>query len=264
MEFLKKLAGTFYAPPVYNGIARDEQGIGARYILLTTAAMLAVVMITVFKSGIFDIGFKKLPAVMQTFPVVTIRDSKLSIDKPVPYTITLPETEVKAVVDTNYHMQDLATLATKMEREKIVVLVTESAFITRTQDGELRVKDFAGMKLGDGVITHETWDKLADMLATWGLPVLVTFIIVFSGAAIFLYGLIATFMSAVVVSLLSAILRTNLAFDAAMRLAAAARVPVTVITLLPFVSVGLSWGIWLAYIVFATWSTRMKGGAAPA
>lgn len=254
MNFFRKLVYSFFSPDFYNAEARQEKGIGAQFIAALSAVIMLVAVWHMQKIWPdLRAGFDRLPAVMSDLPVVTIKDHKLSIDKPVPYTVPLGGTDFKFVIDTGYKAGDLAALKEKMVKENIFLFVTQDAFIGRGNDDKLEVHNFD--KAQDVVVTHESWMKLAEVLNGYiGVMILIGALSVYAG--IFIFNLIATFLSAVVTAILSALLRAGVEFDAAMRLTAAARVPATIFAMLPFVSAAVGWLFWFAYLVFGVWSCR--------
>ncbi len=269
--FYKEVLWSFFSRPYYNAAARQKKGIGAKFILALTVITILIFAIS-FRGEYAELGniAKKMPAIADSLPVVTFKDGKLSIDKPVPYEIKLLDTATDApriVIDTSYKITDLTTLQEKMKKEKILVLITEDTSAVLGSGDELKIRDFKDVK--PLTIRHEDWKKMGEALEKWGLTVIVGFMIVFAAAGGFIFNLIATFFSAVVAHILGYMLSARLEFDASMRLAATARLPATVISLaplllgLPKIGGAAGWLLWGGYLVFAVMAAGKASAVQP-
>ncbi len=255
MEFLNKIAQSFFSPHFYNTAARGEKGIGGKFILALTILTLLALAVQ-FGGGPTGVlaAIRGMPAVVRTFPAMTMKGGQLSIDKPVPYAIKLGSSGLQIVIDTNYKMTDVSTLKEKIQNENIVMMLTQDAFVAQSGNGELRVQDFKTTQ--DFIAGHDQWEGLAQWLEGQGIPIIIISLVAGSALILFIYNLVATFLAAIVVTVIGVVLRASLEFDASMRLAAGARLPATLISLLPFIRPGVGWLIWGAYLIFAVAACR--------
>lgn len=255
MDFIKKIPLCFYSPVFYNYLARQEKGIGGKFILaVTLLGMLLFLFIP--REGFAPLRdiVGQAPEAIKSFPAMTLERGRLSIDKPSPYEIKLgTEPSVSFVFDTNYIISDIGALKDRMHSEKIVLLVTAQEVVALGKNDELRIHSFDDTR--SATVTHEDWERFSKITEKWGLTFIVIFMVFGAGAGLFLYNLIATFFSAIVVYGLGFIFRASLEFDAAMRLAAAARFPAILFSgFLSSAAVG--WLFWAAYLVFAVMAVK--------
>jgi hypothetical protein len=257
--FFKEIFSSLYDSSTYGEVAREKQGIGATFMLFLTVLTMAFasVLIAAGYAAAKD-AINSVPAIVADLPAMTIKDGKLTIDKPVPYEVKLgsgPDM-MRIVIDTNYKIADLGALHEKMKQEKIISLITADAIVVPGQNDELKVEDLKDVQQ-PVMIDHAGWQKLAQVLKDWGIAFLAGSFAIFGFIGLFLFNLIATFCTAIVVTIAGAMAGAALAFDASMRLAALLRIPVTIISYilsligLTWHIVAIGWLLWFGYIIFA-------------
>ena len=210
----------------------------------------------------------RLPGLADALPAITIKDGELSIDKPVPYTLTqgtAPD-EAHIVFDTNYKITDLHALERYMQQGRIALLITARAAITRdvqkTADQKLQVEDVFDIsdleRQPSFTITHAVWHTLAELVKNWGTPALLVIASIMMFLYVFINNFLATVSSAIAVYILDCVARVHLEFSAAMRLAAAFRIPVVILSMLPAaIDIDIPNRILcMLYLIFAMWSVR--------
>lgn len=260
LRIIESLPQTFFSRPFYAALLRRGQGIGMGLILILTAIDLAGAAITgygpmqQFKAGIAQIA--------ADLPEVTAQGGKISINQPAPFVVdlsralpTMDSTEAarapKIVFDPNYAVSDVQTVSDKMRNENIAVLITsEQAIVLQGRNQDIRFHSLQNMP--DGVMMHEDWIKLGEKIAFWFVPVIVLLAVIF----IFLVKLAGVFLLAIAANLIGGAMKAVPDFSAAMRLAAAAAVPVTCLSLLVAPGFWLKILIWGGYIGFGIWSAH--------
>jgi len=252
MEFLKGLAESFYSPHFYSTLAHKKQGIGAAYILAVSVLILLFISL-IFTQADFFRNAGNFSNAVRTLPTMTLKDGHLSVDKPVPYTLSLGP-DMNVVIDTSFKVGDPKALADKMLKDKTFVIITADSMVTYGPDGA-KIQDFSQAK--DTIVTPEGWNTLAQWFEGWRFGLLLIFWTALMLGALFVGGLIATFFTAIVVLIAGLIARANLDFEASMRVAAAIRIPTTALMFLPFIGGLVSWLIWFAYLIFAVVSCRI-------
>jgi hypothetical protein len=270
---------SFYSGTFYGELARRGRGIGMRFILLLTLVMLALYYVAFRAGGGYDAVhamLERLPEKASELPSLTVADGKLSIDRPVPYKfdVGLAPDDAWIVIDTNYKITDVDALEKYMRDNNIIVLLTADKVVMLDYHANAGGKTVAtsGVRISDikdnsqsqsFSVTHADWQSLAQWIKARGMAVL--FWSMFTGMLIglFILNFLAMLFSAVAVMILDLIARNGLEFPAAMRLAAAARIPVTVISALPLLvgrtplEGGTGWLLWLIYLVFAVWAVKL-------
>jgi len=275
----KAIARSFYSGHFYGELARVHTGIGVVLISLLTLLITILFSLSFLLGGHYSHlreAISRLPALADTLPAITVKDGTLSIDKPVPYTLTLGSApdEVHVVVDTNYKITDINALEGYMRQGKVILLVTADKVISRDiqkNEGEqaqidntLRISDLRDSR--PFTMTHDNWRALGETVKTWGMPMVLAIIFVAMFVGMFIANFIATIFSGVAVMVCDLIAKTGLEFPAALRLAAAFRIPVIVLSFIP-VLIGVHplsgltcWALWGIYLVFAVWSVRLYDG----
>jgi len=268
----KNMALSFYSGHFYGEQARLRQGVGMRLILGLTLLMsffMTLALVTVDPQ--LHAFLEHMPKVADGLPSVWVRDGKLSIDKPVPYRVSLSDSPDSPwiVIDTNYKMPDIDTLTHYMHENQIALLLTsDKAVVSKENKGEVDIIDLK-QSAEPFTVTHEMWQRFGKWVADWGMTTITLVFFVTFFIVTFFYNLIATIVVAMIIALIGLITKLGLTFDAAMRLAASMRVPATILAALPmllgFRSLGngavFGWILWLIYLVFALCSVHLYRNA---
>lgn len=262
MKIFKDIAGSFYDASVYSEAATLRRGIGFIHMLMLTLIIVAGLMGYLLLSwGPLQQFADILPNYANELPAVTVKEGKLSIDKPVPYKLAIGEGEKAAwiVVDTTYK-GSVDQLGEYMKQNRVFLFATEESVVTVDSKGKMQVQDLSKVER-DFTVTHEDWAKASKWVVEKGVSTLAIVALALLLPGILIYTLIATFFTALVVMLLAFILRADIEFGGAMRMAALARIPATILPWLPVLAgVTLSgyvgWGVWLIYLIFAVWAAK--------
>jgi hypothetical protein len=259
MEFLGKIPLSFYSPHLYNDEARAEKGIGWKFIFALT--IIATIIFALELDGPSELfaSARRLPGIIRTLPVMTIKDEKLSVDGTLPYEMNFSgpgqqsKPDFRVVIDTSYKVADIDAIGEKMQRDKIAILVAEDGVISTEDNNKLTIHDFGNME--DTIVQRADWEKLAETLENWSFPLITVCI----ALGVFAYNIIATFLSATIVIGIGSVLQVPLEYGAAMRLAAAAHLPAKLIYLFPVMHhFFMGWMLWAAYLIFAVAACRIK------
>jgi hypothetical protein len=140
-----------------------------------------------------------------------------------------------------------------------MLVTADKAVVLRADKGhQLEVHNMDDTK--EFSFTHEDWHDVGQKAQAWAVPL----IVVLALAALLLGQFVAAFLSGVAVKILGAIMGPGLMFGDALRVAAAARMPVNFILMIPLVAGGsqiggvTGWIVWGGYMVFATASCKLQ------
>jgi hypothetical protein len=156
-----------------------------------------------------------------------------------------------------------------MRQNRVFLLLTADKLISRNLNKNARqplqfsdsmqVSEFKDMQ--SFAITHERWQMLAGAIKSWGIPAMLSFMSVVLLFSLCVINFICTLFTSIAVMIIGSIAKARLDFSSSMRLAAAARIPATIFSLLPLPLSGVTgWIVWLLYLIFAVWAVRLHDG----
>ena len=265
-SFIQSIPQLFYGSAFYADLILRSKGIGMRFILLQVF-LACVIPASLLLFPAPDLQ-QKVVDVFNRMPDITIKDQKLSIDRPSPYSIEVKEGEdasASIVFDTAPLAADSTEIERKMHAQNAMALVT-SDFIAVLSGATVNVYSFHnfGQSLGQStVITHEDWVKLGKK----SFSTIVGVIVLFTFASI----LATVFIASFVVRLLSLFFTVRPELPAAIRLSAAAAIPFALFDFLLKVTVLLTHQlpsytlppgsgaiVWLAFVVYGLASANKE------
>jgi len=265
----KDAAQSFYSGTFYGELARTRKGIGVGMIVLLTLLVSLLMCSGLLLDTRLHRAISQFPQVAAGLPKVTLNEAhKLSIDKPVPYRIDIGDKtkSIWVVIDTNYKLSD--GTAQYMRQNNILALIdADETVLARTERGELEVYDFKESQ--PFTIAHDQWVRLGAAVAQWGVPVLAAAFFISYSIGMFILNMAATLLTAMVMMAMDVLTRVKLEFPSAMRLAAAARIPVNVLPIVPVLfgvpglAAGSGWVLWGLYVVFAVCAVRIHSSRLP-
>ncbi len=255
-NFLMEIPWSFYARPFYNDTAWKKDGIGVMFMLALTVVLLLPAGAGIYTAAHGLVGAAQV--ITQKMPLMDFKDGKLAIDAASPHIIQF--TRAAAIeVDTGASITNLPKIEQHMRQKSVFMLFgADGAVIWSHGNGDFRVYNYTDMKK-PLVITHANWKKIGAEIARWGVPVFITAAAVFGFIGVFIYNFIATFLGAIFVLVAGALMGAGLAFDGAMRLAAAARFPAGLIATVVSTHVRTPYFGWLVlfgYLFFAAYCAR--------
>jgi len=235
----------FYSKELYKDVGSNWRGVAFGYLLLLLVVCTALRMVGLHR-GLSKFVATEAPPFVDQVPTITISDGEVSIDRPEPHYIKVPDSnDVIAVIDTTGTIQSLDDTDAK-------VLLTKTQVTWRQSEMETRSFDLAEVK-------HFVLDK--DKIMGWLnifkkyftlvlFPVLLLLSYVFRIIQALIYGaiglLFATWSNA------------KLQYAASVRLAVVAVTPCIIArTILGLASVHLPWAwFWfflaaMGYLFFA-------------
>ncbi len=272
IALLKSLPLTFYSRPFYFDLVRQGQGIGMGFILLLT--LLGTLAFAAQSHKSFQMFAQDFQALAEGMPELTMKDGKLSVDAPMPYTIDLSkafqdldasmshESGAETLpsllrIDTTYQIQSMDALLKEMTSENIVALVTADKVVTRrTGRDAVEIRDIG--KYPNGTFTHEKWLALGESVSRWVFP----FVTVVMASGLFVVNFVAAFFVALVALVISPLFKISTSLSAMMRLATAIALPVGVVAMAMPLSGAARVLLWAGYIGFALWSARGRSAEA--
>lgn len=249
---------SFYSRSFYHDLARKSSGAGVRFIVFLT--LLSILFLAPWKlyTGL-ALVVEKIPEFSAKLPAVTYKDQKLSIDRPVPYSLKfgpVPK-DYGIVIDTNYKINDVDALAQYMKQNHIILLLTQDKMATMkgTDGNELDIRDLKNINQPFAV-SHQDWMNISNTITAWGVSSLLVSLLMMFAITFFIFHFLATVVDGIVVSIFGAIFSAGIDFGVGVRLAAAARIPIVII------AYGLagkfSWLAWLFYLGFAAYASKRE------
>jgi uncharacterized protein DUF1189 len=211
---LQALPYSFFARGAYRDAARRGRGVGLLYVLFLAAIMTALVVLRI-ELAVLSFNLHQAPRLIAQLPTITIDHGRLSTDAN-PVAIRDPDSgRVLALIDT-------AATVTALEGSTAYVLFTRDYIAYRKSAAETRIFDLSRVE-------HFVWDRNVatrwTRLVSWLAVVVLPFILVGLYLARLVQQLVASFATLLVARV------SGVALDlaGAMRLAALAITPATLV-----------------------------------
>lgn len=274
LKALQSIPQTFYSRDFYANLILHGKGIGMGFILLNLLFSYVGPML---------VQLPKLPEAQHAIedffdrlPDVTIKNHKLSIDRNSPYAVEMGEIDEDqeeqnsfvVMFDTSRESKDIAVLTEEMKEKNIFVLLTSDfAAIRKNRGDAVEIHDYNNIENTE--ITHDRWLEIGGKVARYFPLIFVVAII-----PIFLIYLVFTFFKGLIVKVLALFFRNRPELAGAMRLGAAASIPVSVVSCaLAFIGAlsksapivlpaFMTFIIWIGLVVFGL-SAANKAAAQP-
>lgn len=242
---------SFYSKSLYRDVAAAWQGLGMLYLLLVLAICWLPFSYD-FQRFLNQISSQLLPKIIEQMPTIFINQGKLSIDRPVPYSVQLPGNGATLVVF------DTSGRFTSLEKLSAIMLITQDKIIVRSTDSG-SIQTYPMAKLKDGKVTRSQFREYANKIVflssilMYPLSVLVSF----------LYRFLQVLVLGLVGLLIAYLCRVKITYKMSVRLAVVAFTPMLfIVTLIEY----FSWPVpflWLVslllifgYLVFAIRAQR--------
>jgi len=268
LQTLKSIPQTFFSRAFYFDLIHSWKGIGAGFVVLLVLFDFAVPMAA---------SFPVLTAVQQEtesffgkLPDIKIESGKLSTNASPLYTVEFRLKDEKndeklfaLMFDMNFQSTNVTDLSKYMKDRKVDVLITADYLAAHKADDGIEIHKFDEEKDKPIEVTHEKWVSFGNTLAQF-FPV----IFVFALIPIFAAVLFIIFVKALLVKLAAFFFKTEPDLSGAMRLAAAAAIPPSLIRLvLMFVGEQYlhrfhgapSFLMWAALAIFGLWCASQGG-----
>lgn len=263
---LKDIISSFYSSRFYYDVAHNRKGIGFGHMFLL--ALIIFLLMSPWKWYRMEEDAMHIISTQMNvddWPDFAIKDHKLSINKPSPYTITLGEGKEKltVVIDTGYKISDVDALKKHMIDNNILGLITEESMATlKGKDmNEVDITKFDQIK--DATFTHENAKVIFDKIYKWGVLISAITIVIVAIPLLMVFNLIVSYLSAVIVKI-GSLLGKGLDYEACVRLVAAFRIPVYLVCAVPVlvdkpqIGGSASWLIWFLYLAFSVYASIEK------
>jgi len=256
---------SFLSKDLYRDVALHWPGLAFLYLLLLLALAWVPDMVRVQRSFSRYVD-QQSPALTAQMPKVTITNGVVSLDPPGPHHIKDPESgKVVMILDTSANMDTLEQFP------DATILLTRTQVITRQADrGQTRAQDLAGIQSFS--IDQDGMRRFFAALKNWLGILLYPFALLGSYA----YRILQALLNGLIALLIAGLVKTQLEYSAAVRLAVMAVTPVIVVdTLLGIFSAKPPYWWWLCipiviwYLFFgvraaAEANTNSAPGSAPA
>lgn len=253
LRTLKNLHKTFYDSRFYGELVFTWKGFGLGFLFLIS--LLNTIHLVVVMYEPYSAFMQEREAVFDMLPEVTIKDGVISSDNEQPVNITLlkdnKDGPIRIVIDTKNEMTNKDATAKEMAGKDIFVMVNKNAIaILSPADGSIDLKDAKDM--ANTQITHEKWKEISSAIVNAFAPVSLISLCFLS----FVGHLITAALGALVIMLVSPLLKTRLPYAASMRLASAAKVPVAFVFLIIAPQPALQTALWFGFAVFGLFSAK--------
>ncbi len=219
-SILHPLYLSFFSRDLYRVVRSSWKGKGFLYLLLLLAITWLPVMYK-FHRGVAEGVGREAPKYIDQVPKITIVRGEVSIDRPVPYTITDPDSrEPLVVIDTSGQI-------TSLEQTTAPMLLTRDKFIYReAAGGPPKIYDLSG-------IQAFTLDR--DMVNGWVrlfTKYFAVFAYPFAVAGSYVYRLLQALLYAAIGLIFVRTLKARLDYGAVLQLALVAITPAVILSTL--------------------------------
>lgn len=218
---------SFFSKSLYQDVARNWRGTGLLYLLVLLAACWAALAFKLY-AGIATFARATRP-LAEKLPPITIRQGVAEVSEPQPYTIHDPRTGRPAIII------DTTGQVTALEDTGATVLLTRTRLIPR--NGE--ASEIALSRLPDFYVDGPIATKWLDWARRWLALTAYPFALLFS----YLYRILQALLYAAIGLAFAAIVRGELSFQAAMRLAVVATTPAIILNTIVLL-IGLTIPFW--------------------
>lgn len=242
---------SFFSGDLYRQVARNWRGIGFGYLTVVTLVCVA------FSSIGLSIAINNsAESLLAKLPGITFKDSKLVVDKPVPYVVQLdiPGEQNKIVFDTSGKLKSLE------DAPGAIMLVTEDELIMKDNVSEENRTTWKSLNAND------TWSlnrkNITEMKVVVG-QVIMAIMVVLGVMSLFGHYFLALLYGAIGL-IMSNVTGAKLGYASAVRLAVVAMTPAMIVSMglmvIGQVSVA-GWWSWLSipvtlgYLYFACAAT---------
>lgn len=230
---------SFFSRDLYRDVRTNWKGTGFLYLLLLLSITWLPVMYKLHL-GISKGIQQEAPKYIGQVPKITIVHGEVSIDRPVPYTITDPDSRASLmVIDTSGKISSL-------EQTTALALLTKNKFMYRKPRGtETRIYDLS-------TINSFTLDR--DLVNGWvqaSRKYFAALAYPFVLAASFAYRVLQMLLYAAIGMLFANMLKTPLDYPAVLRLASVSITPVIILSTLRTLTGLHVPAFWLACFVIA-------------
>lgn len=245
-SLLQPLYLSFFSRDLYQDVRRNWKGTGFLYLLLLLSLTWLPVMVKLHQATAEEIRLEA-PRFIDQVPRITIIRGQVSIDRPVPYTISDPDSGAPLmVIDTS------GTVASFEQMTAPVLLTKDKLMYRKPNRAETRIYDLS-------MIEELTLDR--DRVNGWVQVFGKYFALVaypFAVAGSFAYRILQVLLYAAIGLLFVKMLKTPIEYPVVLRLASVAITPVIILStvrMLAGMHVPLLWLISFAiatgYLYFA-------------
>lgn len=212
-NFLQSLFLAFYSHSLYRDVKQNWRGWGILYVLFLVAIFC---LPTAYALHSFSLKLvETLQPSVQQFPVITLKNGTLSIDKPVPYLIANPKTN--KVIGIFATSDDTSSL----QKTPALFLVTKHKLVINALGGAVQIYDLSSLR--NGVYGPEDISSFIHFFKYAAFVV----IYILSVFMLFLRSVVALFILA---GLAKIVTHTQLSYKNLCRLAAVALTPTIVLS----------------------------------
>jgi hypothetical protein len=220
---------SFYSAGVYRDAARHWRGAALLHLLVLAAIGTALVAIRVH-TAVGRIATRDAPPLIAQLPRIVVDRGTVSVSAPTPYVIRDPRTGREAAI------LDTSGTVTSLEGREARLLLTRHQVMLRRDHGETRIYDLSGVNHFE--LHAERAARWAKAAAVWAAPLTAPFVLF----GFYVVRLFQALVGAAFALLAGAAMRARLDFSAAMRIAALAITPPTLLLdLAGFLGAGVPW-----------------------
>jgi len=254
--FPQDLLASFYSAAFYVRLWNASKGWGIRFVL--ACALVGLIHAGTILAPLSRLFTEEIKALCDALPAAEIHGGSLKIDAPTPWSFELMKTAAegpyRVLIDLDADAADETDLLQRMEKERIIVLATRHKYaVYEPQQKKIRLGVYDLQK--DVVMDHADWTRFADNLASFFLP----FSLVGLGGLLFFSHLSTALLGGALLALLAPLFKVRSSLSAAVRVASAAKFPVTMIALVAAPDMPLQVLVWLGFSAFGLLAVRRAG-----
>ena len=272
LQTLKAIPLTFFSRAFYFDIVHRWKGIGIGFVFLLVlfdyGAPLAL------SSSLIPEFQNETERFFDSFPDIKISQGKLSMDSASPAIVEFQVTgdngkkdSLVLLFDTSFQSNNVNDISKYLDDKKANILVTTDYFAMQKTNGSVEFHTFQEIDKEPIEIKHDKWHSIGTSIAGF-IPYFIALMFI----PIFAFILSITFAKALIVKLAALFFKKEPDLSGAMRLAAAAAIPPSILRIL-FLLIGNealnrfhgspSFLLWLALAIFGLWCANKIEGNAP-
>lgn len=208
---------SFFSKDFYQDVRKNWKGTVFLYLLVLLALTWIPVMVSMH-AGLSAFVDNEAPKYINQIPKITIIKGEVSLDRPAPYTIIVPDTKAPLVVI------DPSGKITSLDQTPAFVLLTKTKFMTRQQNrAETRIYDLS--QIQSFTIEQEQVNGWVQAFRKWFAFVAYPFALAFS----YTYRIVQILLYAAIGMLFVSTLKTSLDYMDVVRLTAVAITPAVIL-----------------------------------
>jgi hypothetical protein len=221
---------SFFSKELYRDVGRLWKGVGFVYLLLLLALVWLPRAARVHQWVGSSIA-KNVPVIIKAMPTFQINNGILAVDIKQPY-ILRDKDKIMMIVDTTGQYTSLDQVPKDQMGRDLMIILKDKALTRKDSFGGYEDHTFNYSWFGSHNVNREKLADWANLLAGWVGPLLYPFAVL----GYFIFTILAVLVYALMGLGIAKILKTDLNYDASLRLSAVSHTPAILLATVFFIS----------------------------